>query len=128
MKTSIAVALIGSLVIGFAVRSQEAISARAADDGSRKVLQHWVGDWTGGVAGAANVTVPHMAHVPDHAKVAWTLDEQFLQGTNMDKDGKPVGVWLMRYNPSSKKYQVWFFTSQAMSACGTAPGTNPARR
>jgi hypothetical protein len=92
--------------------AQVVTSDRAADDTSRKVMQHWVGNWTGGVASAADTTVPHIATVPDHAEVEWTLDNHFLHGTNLDKENKPVGIWLMRYNPKTDKYQVSFFTSQ----------------
>ena len=84
----------------------------ATDEASRRVMERWVGDWSGGVAGAADAVVPHIAATPDHAKVEWTLDNRFLRGTNFAKGDAPVGIWLMRYSPKSRKYQVWFFTSQ----------------
>jgi hypothetical protein len=108
MKTSLA--LILSLALTHVAHAQGA--AASPDEASRNVMQHWSGNWTGGVAGASDVVVPHIATVPDHAKVEWTLGNHYLQGVNFDKDNKPVGVWLMRYNPKSKKYQVWFFSSQ----------------
>src|SRR5688572_28089035 len=111
MKTFLTLALLVLVILVFVTRSalaDEAAAGRGPDEVSRKVMQRWVGDWSGGVAGASNVILPHIANAPDSAKVEWTLDNHFLQGTNLDENGKPVGVWMMRYNPSTKKYQVFF--------------------
>lgn len=83
-----------------------------ADEASHQVMDHWVGDWKGGVAGAPKGSLAHIAATPDHAQVVWTLDNHFLQGINSDASGKPVGVWMMHFNPKTSKYQVWFFNSQ----------------
>ena len=95
-----------------ALHSQAPAAAGSEERSGRDVMQHWVGDWTGGVAGAADTKVPHFAHTPDHANAVWTLDEHFVQGTNFNKDGQAVGVWLMRHDPASQKFQVWFFDAQ----------------
>jgi hypothetical protein len=47
-----------------------------------------------------------LALAPVRAKVEWTLDNHFLHGTNFANGDKPVGVWLMRYSPKTRKYQV----------------------
>jgi hypothetical protein len=111
MKTPLAIALLMTLVSIRTTLSQQATSP-VNDEASRRVMEHWVGEWSGGVAGAADVAVPHIAATPDHAKVEWTLDNHFLRGTNLAKGDKPVGIWLMRYSPKTRKYQVWFFTSK----------------
>ena len=80
----------------------------AADDTSHAVMERWIGQWTGGVAGAAP---SHFVATPDHAEVVWTLDGHFLQGTNFDAAGKPVGVWMMHYEPNFNEYLVYFFTA-----------------
>jgi hypothetical protein len=113
MKRSLAVALLYILTSAQFAHAQPATKAPAADKASQKVMRHWVGNWTGGVAGAAESVVPHIGTTPDHAKVEWTLDQHFLQGANLDKDNKPVAIWLMRHDPNTGKYQVWFFTSKA---------------
>jgi hypothetical protein len=112
MKISLALALALTLVSVRIAHSEEGEAARRIDTASQKVMQHWVGDWTGGVAGAADAVVPHMSSVPDHAKVQWTLDNFFLKGMNLDKNNKAVGVWLMRHNAKTDQYQVWFFNSK----------------
>lgn len=85
-----------------------AASARA-DEASHKVMDHWVGHWTGGVAGANTEGV---AATPDHADAAWTLDEHFVQGTNSTADGKPIGIWILRHDSKTGKYKVWFFSAR----------------
>lgn len=112
MRMTLTTTLIFVLVSCQHVRAQVVTVDQAAEEASRKVMQHWVGNWTGGVAGAADTVVPHIAAVPDHAKVEWTLDHHFLHGTNLDKDNKPVGIWLMRHIPRTDKYAVYFFTSK----------------
>jgi hypothetical protein len=112
MKNLLVLSLVVLLASTRFGHAQVAQADRAAGETSQKVMQHWEGEWTGGVAGAADVAVPHIATVPDRAEVMWTLDNRFLHGTNLDKENKPVGIWLMRYNPKTYKYQVWFFTSQ----------------
>lgn len=87
------------------------VSSAMAQESPHAVLEHWVGDWTGGVAGAAKGTLQHMAATPDHADVKWTLDNKFVQGVNLDAEGKPVGIWMMRYDGGSDSYQVIFFLS-----------------
>ena len=80
----------------------------AADETSHAVMEHWVGKWTGGIAGAAP---GHFTATPDHAEVVWTLDDNSVQGTNFDAAGKPVGVWMMHYEPNYDEYLVYFFTA-----------------
>lgn len=91
--------------------AQQAASA-GTDEAARRVMEHWVGEWSGGVAGDSDAAVPHIAATPDRAKVAWTLDNHFLRGTNFVKGDNPVGEWLMRYSTKTRKYQVWFFSAK----------------
>jgi hypothetical protein len=80
-----------------------------ADEASHKVMDRWVGHWTGGVAGANTEGV---AATPDHADAAWTLDDNFVQGTNSTAAGKPIGVWLLHHDSKSGKFKVWFFSAR----------------
>src|SRR5262245_15557403 len=111
MQKSLALTLLTTLFSIQRALAQQPTPA-ATDEASRRVMEHWVGEWSGGVAGAADAVVPHIAATPDHAKVAWTLDNHFLRGTNFAKGDQPVGEWLMRYSPKSRKYQVWFFSAK----------------
>jgi hypothetical protein len=111
MKMPLTIALLLTLVSIQTTHAQQTTTA-APDQASRRVMEHWVGEWSGGVAGAADVATPHIAATPDHAKVEWTLDNRFLRGTNFARGDKQVGIWLMRYSPKTQKYKVWFFTSQ----------------
>ena len=80
-----------------------------ADEASHKVMDHWVGHWTGGVAGA---NTQDRTATPDHADAAWTLDDNFVKGTNSTAAGKPIGIWLMHHDSKSGKYKVWFFSAR----------------
>jgi hypothetical protein len=111
MKNSLRLALLMMSILVPCALAQQATSP-AADSASRRVMEHWVGEWSGGVAGAADAVVPHIGATPDHATVEWTLDNHFLRGTNFAKGDKPVGIWLMRYSPKTSKYQVWYFSAQ----------------
>jgi hypothetical protein len=83
-----------------------AVPAVAADDASHAVMEHWVGSWTGTAVGddAAGST-----GAPARAEAAWTLGEQFVQGTNYNAAGEPVGVWLMKYDADDNEYDVYYF-------------------
>ena len=130
MRKMVAIAPLMMLLSIETAHSQQAASA-GTDEASRRVMEHWVGEWTGGVAGAADAAVPHIAATPDHAKVEWTLDNHFLRGTNYAKGDKSVGEWLMRYSPKSRKYQVWFFSAKGDASVrargdqGGASATSP---
>jgi hypothetical protein len=82
----------------------------AADDTSHEVLAHWVGHWTGGVAGAESKPDGFVGK-PNLADAQWTLDNKYVQGTNSDASGKPIGVWMLHYDDHSGKYEVWYFTA-----------------
>ena len=93
------------IITPLAITCTLAATALAADS-PHDVINRWTGSWTGGVAGAD----VHIASAPNQMESAWTLDNHFIQGTN-SAAGKPVGVWLMRYNDKSSKYEVYFFAA-----------------
>jgi hypothetical protein len=96
-----------SALFGACLVASSACGAEAPQD----VLKHWVGAWTGGVAGGSADAPTHFAATPDHAAAAWSLDNHFVQGTNADAAGNTVGVWMMRFDSATARYQVYFFTS-----------------
>jgi hypothetical protein len=82
----------------------------AADQASHDVLSHWIGEWTGGVAGAANEIVQS----PTQCEAHWALDNHYVQGTNSDATGKPLGIWMLRHDDRSGKFQVWYFAGDGV--------------
>jgi hypothetical protein len=81
-------------------------STAAADEKSHAVMEHWVGDWSGNVAGAAETE-----DTPAHVVAEWMLDDKFIHAVNVDEDGDPVGIWLMHFDEKIGKYHVWYFTA-----------------
>jgi hypothetical protein len=89
-----------------------AASSNAHGDSPHEVLGHWIGTWTGGVAGGESGTDGFIGK-PNKAVAEWALDEKFVQGTNSDSSGKPVGIWMLGHNAKAGKYEVWYFTANS---------------
>jgi hypothetical protein len=97
-----------SFVVSLIVTAKAAAQVKP-DSPEWKVMNRWVGAWTGETSGEENVLIPHARHLRGDYTAEWVLDGAFVYGRNGDDTGKTAATWMMNYDPVRKAYRLWYF-------------------
>lgn len=91
-----------TLLIGTIANAQQATEV--------KILNQWLGYWESDVVFKSSKWIPEGAQWSEKSEVKWISDRHMHMQLIKNGNDKQENVALQRYNPKSKKYEMWAFS------------------